>query len=348
MNDADTVLAVVGTYSDVAEDGLYSYRLDQETGALDKLDATSGGEDPSFVAFHSDGEYLYTVSETSSGTVRSFNIDAETGALTQINVVDSGGAGPCHCSVVGQYVVVAHYVSGVVSLLPIGDDGRIKEPVGVVKHKGASVHPERQTQPHPHSAVSSSDGRYVYVPDLGTDQIISYRLDAEEGELRRSSSVRMPDGAGPRHFTVDAGGDVAYVINELDSTIGTLDLDLKSGDLSVREVVSTLPDDATEENTTADIHLHPSGKWLYGSNRGHDSIAVFNVDADGGLTIIGHEPTRGQWPRNFAVDPAGEWLFAENMRSDSVVTFSIDQADGTMTATESETTVSEPTCMKFR
>lgn len=344
--NGDSALAVVGTYSDADEDGIYSYRLDRETGALDELDATAGGEDPSFLAFYPNGEHLYAVNETDPGTVRSFDVDAETGALVETNIVDSGGAGPCHCSVVGEHVVVAHYSGGVVSLLPIGDNGQIEEPVDVVEHEGSGVHPERQTQPHPHSAVGGPNGKYVFVPDLGLDQIVSYRLDADAGELRRSSAVSLPDGAGPRHFVVD--GDVAYVINELDSTIGALDLDAEAGVLSVREIVSTLPEDATEENITADIHLHPSGKWLYGSNRGHDSIAVFDVDEDGGLAATAHESTRGEWPRNFAVDPAGEWLFAENMHSDSVVTFAVDQSDGTLTEAGSKVNVPEPVCMKFR
>jgi len=348
MDGSSSSLAVVGTYSDANEDGIYSYRLDRETDSLYELDATTGGVNPSFLAFHPNGKSLYAVNETDSGMLRSFDVDAETGTLTQTNVVDSGGAGPCHCNVVGEYVVVAHYVGGVVSLLPIGEGGRIKEPVDVVRHEGVSVHPERQTQPHPHSAVGSPDSRYVYVPDLGTDQIVSYQLDAEEGELQRSGAISLPDGSGPRHFTIAPGGNVAYVINELNSTIGMLDLDPKAGDLSLRGVVSTLPNNATDENIAADISLHPTGTWLYGSNRGHDSIVIFDVNEQGGLAVKSHEPVRGERPRNFAIDPTGKWLFTGNRRSDNIVMFTIDQNDGTLTAVGEKSIVQEPACMRFQ
>lgn len=346
MDDTDA-LAVVGTYSDADENGVFSYRVDRETGALESLDATPGGADPSFLAVHPDGERLYAVNETDPGTVRTLAIDPSSGELTELNSVDSGGDGPCYCSVVSGHLVVAHYAGGVVSLLPIGDDGRIEAPVDVVEHEGSSVDPERQTQPHPHSAVGGPSGRYVYVPDLGTDRVVSYRLDDESGELDRTGAVDLPDGAGPRHFEIGPDGDVAYVINELDSTIATLDLDDETGELSLRETVSTLPEGvAGDDNITADVHLHPSGLRLYGSNRGHDSIAIFDVDEDGGLAAKGHESTRGEWPRHFAIDPTGEWLFAENMRSDAVVTFGVEP-DGTLAHADRETTVPQPVCMRF-
>ncbi|WP_225333824.1 lactonase family protein [Halomicrobium urmianum] len=347
----DDRIAFVGTYTDGDSEGVYTVRVDAE-GRIERLGATDAGENPSFLALHPNRDYLYAVNEVDEGAVTAMEI-GEDGDLTSLNqIVTGGGADPCHCTAdaTGQYLLAAHYTGGAVAMLPIEDDGAVGEPTAVVEHEGESVHPERQNGPHPHSIQPGPDNEYAYAPDLGTDRVYVYELDLESGDLVPADqpSVELPDGAGPRHLDFHPNGRHAYLINELDSTITTLDRDPDTGALTVVDAVSTLPADYDGENITADVHVHPSGEFVYGSNRGHDSVAAFAVDEDSGeLEPVDRVSTRGEWPRNFAITPDGAHLLAENADTDDVVTFAIDDETGELSATGDVTDLPSPVCLQF-
>jgi 6-phosphogluconolactonase len=234
MGDMKAPLAVVGTYTDRDQAGVYSFRVDRDTGSLRPLDSLSAGQNPSFLSINPGGDTVYAVNETDEGTVRTIGVDRESGALTERAHSASGGDGPCYCSVhpSGEWLFVAHYAGGSVAVLPVDDDGVVRDPITVVEHEGSSADPERQTAAHPHAAVPSPDGAFLLVPVLGTDEVVSYAFDADDGTLKRASAVEFPDGSGPRHLDFGPDGDVAYVITELDSTVATLDYEAETGALS--------------------------------------------------------------------------------------------------------------------
>ena len=274
------------------------------------------------------------------------------GALTAINTAPSAGQGPCHVSVTpdGKAVLVANYSSGVVALLPVRADGGLNPPSSFDQHEGKSIHPSRQKAPYAHSINPSADGRFAFAADLGTDKIYTYRIDTAAGTLTAASpaSVSLEPGSGPRHLAQSPDGRHAYVINELANTITTFSLDAQTGTLKALQTVPTLPADFTGKNTTAEILIHPSGRFVYGSNRGHDSIAVFKVDpATGTLTAVEHVSTQGRNPRNFTLDPTGRWLIAANQDGDSLVVFAIDETTGRLTPTGQTVKLTAPVCVRF-
>lgn len=343
-------LALVASSTDSSEN-LLSYRFDSERGALEPLDAVDGGSSPSFVADHPTEDLVYLVNETSDSTAVACSVDRATGSLSVENRQPTGGAGACYCSVdaTGSSLLVAHYHGGVVSVLPIRPDGLLGEPADVVEHEGTSVDPDRQDQPHPHAVVPGPDNRFVYVPDLGADRVVVYRLDREAGALRSADppSVSLHDGAGPRHLAFYPDGH-AYLINELDGTLTAFDWDAETGALEGVGTVGTLPADFEGENLCADVHVHPSGRYVYGSNRGHDSIVVGEIDRESGaVSVLDHESVRGEWPRTFALDPAGTHLFSANMHSDEIVAFDVDADTGLLSATGSVTEVASPKCVRL-
>lgn len=351
MSDAGSYTALVCGYTEDNSGGVFAYGLDQADGSLEHL-ARSPMRAVSFLAVGPDRERAYTTDRVEGGVVTSHRIDSSEGTLTRLNRQSSEGSGPAYVSVdaTRSYAFVANYAGGTVSMLPIDDDGRLGEASDVVEHVGSSVNPDRQAAPHPHSIDPGPENRYVYAPDLGTDRVAIYRIDFEAGALRPAEAghAAVHDGAGPRHLDFHPNGRFCYLINELDSTITAFECDPDTGALAEIETVSTLPMGYDEESYCADVHIHPAGEWLYGSNRGHDSIAIFEIDEDTGrLDAVGHESTRGNWPRNFAVDPTGEYLYAENRRSDSVVTFEIDLDTGELTATVDRLELPEPLCMAF-
>lgn len=350
MSSPASYLAFVGTFTD--GDAVYTYRVDADTGATERLAASDAGESPSYLALHPGGTHLYAVNHVEDGTVVALEIDRETGALSRLNRRSTGGgASPCYCSVdaTGSYVLIAHYRGGRVSMVPIEADGRVGDPTAVVDHHGSGPDPDRQTGPHPHSIVPGPDNRYVYVPDLGADRIVVYELDLDEGTLRPADppAVTLHGGAGPRHLEFHPDGRFAYVINELDSTLTALERDPETGALTAIDTASTLPPEFEGENLGADVHVHPSGRWVYGSNRGHDSVAIFAIEDDGRPRPVAHEPTRGAKPRVFALDPPGAHLFAANQDDDELVVFRIDGETGEPTATGHVAEVPRPTCVKF-
>lgn len=352
------ILAYVGTYTGHGSEGIYIYDFDSATGALKLLATVPGEANPSFLALHPSGRYLYTVNELSqyegqpAGSVAAFAIDSASGLVTRLGRRSSVGSVPCHVRVdaTGRYALVANYGSGSVVCYPIEADGRLGEPTGFAQHAGASRADEgRQEGPHAHAIMPDPSNRFAYAPDLGLDQVVAYRLDPKSGELVGDvTPTRLPAGAGPRHIAFHPNGRYAYVINELNSTMSALEFDDSTGELRLLESLSTLPPHFDAVNYCADVHVHPSGRFVYGSNRGHDSIVIFGIDAHTGrLQLIGHEPTQGKWPRNFAIDASGEILLAANQESDSIVAFRIDPETGRLTPTGQVTQVSKPVCIQL-
>lgn len=347
---------LVGTYTRGDSKGIYVLRLDGESGKLSPA-AEVEAVNPTFLAVHPSGRYVYAVGEFGkfegrpTGAVTAYAFDRETGRLTRLNSVSSMGGSPCHVTVdsSGRFALVANYTGGNVAVLPINADGSLGEAVCVQEHSGSSAHPNRQTGPHPHSVFLDAKNEYAFVPDLGIDRVTVYAFDKATGALspRRSSWAELRPGAGPRHMAFHPNQKNAYVINELDSTVTVFDYDGASGSLRPIQTLSTLPQGFDGNSTTAEVLVHPSGAFLYGSNRGHDSIASFGIASETGLlTPLGHASTQGRTPRNFAIDPTGRRLFAENQDSDSIVEFLID-TDGTLRPTGQVIRVPAPVCIKF-
>jgi 6-phosphogluconolactonase len=346
---ADT-LVYVGTYTGKGSEGVYIYRLDSSTGALTNIGKTAGLENPSFLAIDPKGRYVYAVRESSRGAVVALSRHPTTGELTVLNEQPSGGQGPCYVSVdrESRFVLVANYGSGHVALLPTADDGRLLPPTSVVQHEGSSVNPSRQKEPHAHSIVLDAANRYALAADLGIDKVMVYHLDAEHGKLLPNdpSFARCEPGSGPRHIAFHPNGKYVYVIEELSSTIELFAYDAELGTLKPLQRVSTLPEGFQGRSMCADIHVHPSGRFLYGSNRGHDSIVSYAIDeTTGKLRLLGHEPTQGKTPRNFAIDPSGAFLLAANQDSDTIVSFRIGRDTGALTPTGQVCRVSMPVCV---
>jgi 6-phosphogluconolactonase len=356
---ADTgMLVFVGTYTGPKSEGIYAFRFDPGSGRLTPSGLAAATKSPSFLAWHPNGQWLYAVNEVDafegekSGAVSAFAVDAATGRLTLLNEQSSRGRGPCHLSIdrTGTKLLVANYGGGTVSVLPIGADGRLAPASSTVRHSGAGADPKRQQAPHAHAIAAAPDNRFVLAADLGIDKLLVYRFDAKQGTLVPNDppAGRVDPGAGPRHFAFGRDGRHVYAINELSSTITAFDWDASRGSLTPRASVSTLPAGHQGESYTAEIEVHPSGRFLYGSNRGHDSLAIFTIDqASGALAPAGHEPTGGNWPRHFTITPDGQWLVAANQRSDSLVVFRIDPTSGRLTRTGEPAQVGSPACVVF-
>jgi 6-phosphogluconolactonase len=341
------------TWGQSSGKGIYRSSLDLETGKLSDPVLAAEAKNPSFLEIHPSGKFLYAVSESGgAGSVTAYAVDATTGDLKMLNHQPSGGAGPCHVSIdhAGRNVLVANYGGGSASVIPIKSDGRLGKPTGFVQHEGSSVNPKRQKGPHAHSINVSPDNRFAFVADLGIDKIMIYRLDVSKGTITANSPAfaQVKPGAGPRHFAFHPNGKYAYVINELDCTITAFAYDAASGALTQIQTITTLPDDFGGSNTCAEVRVHPSGKFVYGSNRGHDSIAVYGVDlAKGTLTFVEHESAGIRTPRNFNIDPTGQFCLVANQGSDSVVVFRIDRKTGALEPTGHSISIAKPVCVRF-
>ncbi len=351
-------LVYVGTYTDHGSKGIYAYRFDSSTGKLISLGLAAETAEPSFLAVDSNGRFLYAVNETGNfngqptGAASAFAIQAGTGKLLPLNQVSSRGADPAHIILdgTGKYALVANYTTGSVAVFPVLKDGRLDESTSFAQHKGSSVNPERQKGPHAHAIAMSPDNRFAIVADLGLDQLLVYPFDAAKGTLGASPQVvRTASGAGPRHLAFSSYGRFLYVINEMQSSVVAYSYNESTGGLHELQTISTLPKNFSGDNTAAETELHPSGKFLYASNRGDDnSIAVFAIDSRAGtLTHVENEPTGGKTPRNFAIDPTGSWLLAANEDSNDIVVFRIDQKDGGLSSTGNVVQVPSPTCVTF-
>jgi len=354
-------LFYVGTYTEDGSKskGIYSYRYDAATQEITPLGLAAETTNPSWVALHPNGRFLYAVNEVpnykgpNSGGVSAFAIDRATGKLTFLNEVSSRGADPCYVTVdrSGKFILVANYTGGSVAVFSISEDGKIGEASAFVQHTGHGTDPKRQEGPHAHSVDVSPDNRFAMVDDLGLDELLVYKFDTSKGSLTPNDPAfaKLDPGTGPRHFALHPSGKFAYVIGEMKGTVTAFANDARTGTLRRLQTVSTLPKDAKGEIEDAEIEVHPSGKFLYASNRGDaNSIALFDIDgAKGTLTPVDYTSTRGKTPRNFAIDPSGKLLFAENQQSDTIVIFRIDEATGKLTPTGKTLDIGRPVCVKF-
>ena len=353
-----TTLVYFGTYTGAKSKGIYVARFDSATGRLTPPELAVATPSPSFLALHPGRRFLYAVGETSNvggkrvGAVSAFSLDAKTGQLTLVNRQSSGGDGPCHLAVdrTGTCLLVANYGSGSIAALPIRADGGLAEPGTVIQHQGSSVNPTRQAGPHAHFITTDPANRFALVCDLGLDQALIYRLDPAKAALVPNDPPFTPikPGSGPRHLAFHPSGRFVFLINEIGSTLTAFAYDAKRGALKELQTVSTLPETFAGKSSCAEVQVHPSGKFVYGSNRGHDSIAVFGFDArNGKLTCVEHQATQGKNPRHFAIDPTGQWLLAENQDSDSIVIFHVDAKTGRLSATGQTVSVGAPACAIF-
>ena len=354
----DKMIVYIGTYTRGDSKGIYIYDMDTKTGMLTPAGNAPLVSNPSFLTIAPDHKHLYACNEVDDfdaaheGAVSAFAIDAKTGGLTLLNQQPSAGGGPCFVSMdsKGKNVLVANYGSGSVGVLPVGADGKLMPPSDKKQHEGKGTDPARQEGPHAHSINLDPANHFAFAADLGLDKVFIYRFDAAKGALTPNTPAfaSVAPGSGPRHLSFHPNGHYAYVINEMASTVTAFHYDAAKGSLTELQTVSTIPAGFTGMTTCAEIRVHPSGKFLYGSNRGHDSIAIFAIDADTGkLTPAGHQSTQGKTPRNFNLDPTGQFLLAANQDSDTVVVFRIDAQTGQLTPTGQTLDIPKPVCVKF-
>lgn len=361
MSDSSRSLLFVGTYTEAlphvtpSAKGIYVLSRADAQSELEMIDWFEAVPNPSFLALHPEEDLLYSVAEVDhlegeGGAIASYSFDRSTGRVRMLHTRTSLGTWPCHL-IVGEgagHVLVSNYLNGSLGVIPIAPDGSFPDGGQRIQHEGSGPNQERQEGPHAHSVNADPSGQFILAMDLGIDQAKVYRFDSEAGRLSDVSSISVAPGSGPRHFDFHPTARWAYILNELSATITVCDWDGDAGTLTETQTVNTLPADWDGHVSTADIHVHPNGKWVYSSNRGHDSITMFSVDqANGQLTLMGQESTQGRTPRNFALDPEGRKLYAGNQDSDTIVVFDIDQESGRLRPTGEVVAVPNPICLKF-
>lgn len=348
----------VGTSTGGKSKGIYRFTLDPATGQAGQPELAAESANPTFVAIHPSGRSLYAVNAIDSfqgektGAVSAFSLDTKSGALALLNQQPSGGTGPCHVAIdaAGKNVLVANYGGGSVASLPLEADGRLRAPVSTIQHHGTSADPKRQEAPHAHSINLDPANHFAVAADLGLDKVLVYRFDGTKGSLEPNDppSASTAPGAGPRHFAFHPTGNFGYVINELDSTVTAFSYDAATGVLTEIQAITTLPAEFTGENYPAEVVVDTAGRFLYGSNRGHDSIAIFRIDgASGKLTPVGHQSSGGKGPRNFALDPSGQWMLVGNQSTDNVLIMKVDPDHGTLTPTGQTLETPAPICFRM-
>lgn len=354
--NASSYFVYVGTYTGPKSKGIYAGRMNPSDGGWSTLELAAEIKNPSFLVVHPKGQFIYAASEVGDarnkqgGSVSAYRVEPGSGKLTLLNQQSSGGDSPCHLAVdkAGKCLIVANYGSGSVAVLPVAADGRLGPSASFVQHYGSSVNPQRQKEPHAHGITLDSANRLVLVTDLGLDKVLGYKLDAAvaEIELKPDVTAMLKPGAGPRHSALHPNGRFLYVINELDSTLTVFGSRPLRDALKTVQSVSTVPADFKGGNFPAELEIHPSGRFLYGSNRGHDSIAVFAVDERSGkLTWVEAVSCQGKTPRHFKIDPTGRYLYAALQDSDAIVPFRIDPGTGRLTATGPKIEVGSPVCV---
>jgi 6-phosphogluconolactonase len=352
-------LVYFGTYTSGASKGIYVSRFDSQSGKLSTPELVAATPNPSFLALHPSQKFLYAVSEMANegnqrqGAVAAFARDVKTGQLTLLNRQTSGGSGPCHVSLdaTGQTLLVANYGSGSIAAMPIQADGQLAAAATMIQHSGSSVH-ARQAGPHAHFILPSPDNRFALTCDLGLDKVLLYQLQPTAAKLvpHEPPFVSVAAGAGPRHFAFSPDGHFVYVLNELNLTVTVFEYAPRTGRLTEFQTLSTQPEDrsVTGRDSAAQIMVHPTGKFVYASNRGPDDIAVFSVDAQTKkLQRAQNISTQGKTPRNFNLSPDGRWLLAANQNSDSVVVFSVHPSSGLLAPTGASVSVGNPVCVLF-
>lgn len=348
----------VGTYTGPVSKGIYAFRFDPSSGKAGAIELLAETTNPSFLAVDPKRPYLFVANEISnyqgqkSGGISAFALDPKSGKLTFLNEVSSHGAGPCHLAVdkTGKYVLVANYDSGSIAAFPVQQDGKLAEASSVIQHTGHGPNAERQEGPHAHNILISPDNQFVIANDLGLDQLLVYHFDTTKGALvaNQPAFASVDPGAGPRHSAFHPSGRFVYSINEIVGSVSAFAYDARGGRLEPLQTISSLPSDFKGSNDSAEISVHPSGKFLYASNRGPDTIAVFAIDsAKGTLKLVESVPMGGKTPRNFAIDPTGRYLLAAGQDSNNVVVFRIDSRTGRLTATGEVIEVPAPVCLVF-
>ena len=342
----------IGTYTGKAgSQGIYRSKLNATTGKLSSPELAAEAESPSFLALHPNGKFLYAVGETSGkdgGTVLAYSIDAKSGKLTELNQDKTVGSGPCHISVdpKGRYVTVANYGGGSTAVFKLSPDGKLDGRVGFVQHKGTSADKSRQEAPHAHCSFFDPQGNYLLTVDLGIDRVKAFKVDSKAGlQELTEEDVITPPGVGPRHIAIAPDGKFAYVCGELNSTVNVIELG-GAGKNKVVQSLSTLPE-PVKGNSTAECILGPGGKFVYVSNRGHNSIAVFKVGEDRKLTSAGHIAGDIKTPRNFNIDPSGKWMLIASQDGGKVGVWALDEKTGLAKETGETIAVSKPVCVKF-
>lgn len=356
---ADGVRVWIGTYTTRGSEGIYALTMNPATGELSPPALAAKSDNPSFLALSPDRKHLYAVGEIGrfegkpGGAVAAFSVDAPGGKLTELNREGTGGAAPCHLAVdpSGRCVVVANYSDGNAAVFPIADGGRLAPMSHLAKHEGSGPNEKRQKSPHAHGVTFAPAGDRVFIPDLGIDTVKAYRLDAAKGTLTpdEAATAKTEPGAGPRHFAFHPALPCAYSIDELTSTVTQFAWDEKAGTLRRIASVSTLPAGFTGNNSCAEIVIHPNGQFLYGSNRGHDSIAVFALDAKtGAATPVQHVSSGGRAPRCFNLDPSGRFLLAANQETDNLIVLKVDPETGRLSDTGFSVRIPAPVCVLFQ
>lgn len=346
----------VGCYATAESQGIFVVKLDCATGAMRIAETIAGAANPSFLTIHPNGHWLYAVNEVEAingqpgGVLSAYSVQHPAGSLHKLNSQSTMSEGPCYVSVdaSGKYALVANYRGGGITVLPILRDGSLGRATDYVQHNGHSVHPTRQEKAHVHSVQMAPSGQGVFVADLGLDVVQIYRLDGETGRLHALDAIRTQPGAGPRHFTFSANGRFLYLCNELDSTVNVYKCDLPTGAAEMLASHTMLPAGFTATSWGADIHLHPNGRFLYATNRGHDSIVIYNVDPEtGALGYIAHVATQGLWPRHFSFDATGKILLVANQKSNNVVSYMVDANTGLPEPTGFSLEIPVPVCVQI-
>jgi 6-phosphogluconolactonase len=345
----------VGTFDGRDSQGIYVFEFNRVSGEMTEIQSVSDRPGPNFQALHPDGFVLYSVSGDAfselsrHGTISAYQIDSQSGQLQLINEQSTEGRGPAHVSTdpLGRFVYVSNYSEGNLSVYRIIDGGGLSEAVSIIQHEGSSIHPRRQGAPYVHSIIPSSDGKFIYVSDLGIDKIMIYKV-SDFGELTQGEIpyVESTPGSGPRHFVIHPRGEVAYSVEELSSTITVFSLNQNTGALTQIQRVDMLPEEFAGNNTAADIHVSPDGRFLYASNRGYDNLAIYKIDDDSGtLTYVSHEQTQGGHPRNFMIDSLGEFILVANRDDDHIVMFKRNKITGELTYFNETKDVPMPICV---
>jgi 6-phosphogluconolactonase len=351
----DERLVFISAFAAGKDGAIHAYRLDLDTGKLTLAERTTDVENPFFLALAPNRKFLYSIHARQFGgkepeQVAAYAIEDGNGRLKLLNRQSALGSAACYLDVdaTGKTVLVANYSSGSVAALPVGQDGMLGKAASFFQHAGSSVDPARQKEPHAHCFVVSPDNRFAYAADLGLDQVLAYRLDAAAAKLtpNRQPFVRTPPGAGPRHLTFHPSGKQLYVINEIANSVTVFDYDPETGFLIEMQTISTLPKEFTGKSYCADLKITPDGHFLYGTNRGHDSIAAYRIGANGRLTLLAIEPSLGKGPQNLAITAEGKWLLCANMPGNNVAVFKIDPATGGLTSVGAPIAMPSPSCIR--
>ncbi|AWB44221.1 3-carboxymuconate cyclase [Paenibacillus sp. CAA11] len=355
MSKDQKLLLFIGSYAEAENSGVYVYEMNEETGSLTRRDEVSGLKNPTFLNVDTAERRLYSIGESAlesggkAAEAVAFSIDGTSGKLTELNREVNLDATTCHINrdSSNQVLIVSSYHGGKVGLVQLEKDGRVGKLLDEKQHEGRGAHPERQDRPHVHSAFFSPDERFLFVNDLGLDIVRAYTVDLEQGKLHFHADIKTEPGAGPRHLAFHPSGNYVYVMNEVNSTIASFRYEAATGHMEAVQVVSTLPDDFEGENTTAEIAVSQDGRFVYGSNRGHDSLVVYAVDdKTGELTLVERISSEGAHPRHFALSPNGNHLIAANRDTNNLVTFKVDKESGRLKFTGVSEEVSKPVCVK--